>query len=81
MFIEYWNIRGLNDPVKHSAFRCLVQKHSVALFGLVETHVAVNKDNVSRHLFQNWAYFFNYDHSNSGRIWLCWDPNVLNVDH
>jgi hypothetical protein len=56
MFIGCWNIRGLNDPVKHSAFCSLVQKHSVALFGLVETHVReVNKDNVSRLLFQNWT--------------------------
>jgi len=56
MFIGCWNIRGLNDPVKHSAFCSLVQKHSVAPFGLVETHVReVNKDNVSRLLFQNWT--------------------------
>ena len=72
MFIECWNIRGLNDPVKHSAIRCLVQKHLVALFGLVKTHVReVNKDNVSRLLFQNWAYLFNYDRSNGGHIWVC----------
>ena len=60
MFIKRWNIKGLNDPIKYSAFCCLLQKHSVAPSGLVETHVReVNKDNVSRLLFQNWAYLFN----------------------
>jgi hypothetical protein len=54
MFIGCWNIRYLNDPVKHLAFHCIVQKHSVAPFGLVETHVReVNKDGFSRLLFQN----------------------------
>jgi hypothetical protein len=60
MFIKRWNIKGLNDPIKHSAFCCLLQKHLVAPSGLVETHVReVNKDNVSTLLFQNWAYLFN----------------------
>jgi hypothetical protein len=60
MFIKRWNIKGLNDPIKHSSFCCLLQKHSVAPSSLVETHVReVNKDNVSRLLFQNWAYLFN----------------------
>jgi hypothetical protein len=56
MFIGCWNIRGLNDPVKHLVFCSLVQKHLIAPFGLVETHVReVNKDNVSRLLFKNWT--------------------------
>jgi hypothetical protein len=55
MFIRCWNIKGLNDPIKHSAIHFHVQKHLVAPFGLVETHVReVNKDNVSKLLFQNW---------------------------
>ena len=54
IFIESWNIRGLNDLVKHSAFCYLIQKHSVALFGLVKTHVRdVNKDSVSTLLFRS----------------------------
>lgn len=40
----------------------------------------MNKDNVSRLLFQNWAYLFNYDRSNGGHIWVYKDPNVLKVD-
>ena len=54
---------------------------SVAPFAFVETHVReVNKDNISKLLFHNWAYLFNYDHSNGGRIWVGQDHNVLKVD-
>jgi hypothetical protein len=72
MFIGCWNIRSLIDPLKHSAFCCIVQKHLVAPFGLLETRVReVNKDRACALLFQNWSYLFNYDQSNGGHIWVC----------
>jgi len=65
MFLGCWNIRGLNDLLKHIEFHCLVQKHIVTPFGLGETRVReVNKDSVF----------------SGGRIWVCWDPNLLMVD-
>jgi hypothetical protein len=66
MFIRCWNIKCLNDPVKHLTIHFHVQKHLVAPFGLIE--IQVNKYNVSQLSFQNWAYLFNYDHSNGDRI-------------
>lgn len=55
----------MNDLLKHFELCCLVQKHTVTPFGLVETRVReVNKDSVF----------------SGGRIWVCWDPNLLKVD-
>ena len=39
MIIGCWNIRGLNDPIKHSELRRLIHQERIALFGLVETRV------------------------------------------
>jgi len=37
MIIGCWNVRGLNDPIKHSALRRLIHQERIPLFGLVET--------------------------------------------
>jgi hypothetical protein len=48
MIIRCWNVRGLNDPIKHSELRRLIHQERMAFFGLVETRVRdMNKDNVS----------------------------------
>jgi hypothetical protein len=57
MIIGCWNVRGLNDPIKHSELRRLIQQERVALFGLVETRVRDrNKDEVCRLLLHNWSF-------------------------
>jgi len=44
MIIGCWNVRGLNDPIKHSALRRLIHQERIAP-GLVETRVRdKNKD-------------------------------------
>ena len=52
MNIGCWNIRGLNDPLKHLEMHHLIRHHRVTFFGLVETQVRKSsKDNVSRFFF------------------------------
>ena len=81
MIIGCWNVRGLNDPRKHSALRRLTHQERIALFGLVETRVRdKNKDNVSQLLLRNWSFLFNYDFSCCGRIWVCWNADTVKVD-
>jgi hypothetical protein len=73
MIIGCWNVRGLNDPIKHSELRRLIHQERMAFFGLVETQVRDrNKD--------NWSFLYNYDFSCRGRIWVCWNANVVKVD-
>jgi hypothetical protein len=81
MIIGCWNVIGLNDPIKHSELRRLIQQERVALFGLVETRVRdMNKENVSRLLLRSWSFLYNYDFSCKGCIWVCWNADVVKVD-
>jgi len=69
MIIRCWNVRGLNDPIKHSELRHLIQQERVTPFGLVETWVRdKNKENVSQLLLRNWYFLYNYDFSCRGRL-------------
>ena len=81
MIIECWNVRGLNDPIKHSALRELIHQERITLFGLVETRVRdKNKDNVSQLLLRSWSFLYNYAFSCRGRIWVCWNADTVKVD-
>ncbi|XP_026428291.1 uncharacterized protein LOC113324182 [Papaver somniferum] len=47
---------------------------------LVETHVqANNSSRIMRSICPSWKFFDNYFHSPAGRIWVGWDPEVLQV--
>jgi exonuclease III len=81
MIIGCWNVRGLNDPIKHSALRRLIHQERIAHFGLVEIRVRdKNKDNVSQLLLRKWSFLYNYDFSCHGHIWVCWNANTVKVD-
>jgi hypothetical protein len=81
MIIGCWNVRGLNYPIKHSELLQLIHQERIALFGLVETRVRDrNKDKVSQLLLSNWSFLYNYDFSCRGRIWVCWNADVVKVD-
>jgi len=81
MIIGCWNVRGLNDPIKHLELRRFVHQERIALFGLVETRVRdKNKDKVSQLLLRNWYFLYNYDFFCCGRIWVCWNVDVVKVD-
>jgi len=81
MIIGCWNVRGLNDPIKHSALRRLIHQERITRFALVETRVRhKNKDNVSQLLLRNWSFLYNYDFSCRGCIWVCWNADTVKVD-
>jgi hypothetical protein len=53
----------------------------VAPLGLDETQIRDrNIDNVSRLLLRNWSFLYNYDFSCRGRVWVCWNADVVKVD-
>ena len=41
MIIGCWNVRGLNDPIKHSELRQLIHQERMVFFGLVETGIKI----------------------------------------
>ena len=80
MIFGCWNIRGLNDPLKHAEVRRFFSEEKLSLCGLVETKVKeVNLMNVSRAINPSWKFFCHSDISPFGRIWVCWNPSDVVV--
>jgi hypothetical protein len=81
MKIVTWNIRGLNDLSKQREIRSLVKRLHIHLFCLIETKVKSDKSvKIQGDIFPGWGFISNYEYHHLGRIWVCWDPNVLKVD-
>ncbi|XP_022842002.1 uncharacterized protein LOC111365698 [Olea europaea var. sylvestris] len=80
MFFGYWNVRGLNDPLKQSKVKNLITSNRLSLCGLVETKVKEkNQNKVANAIFKSWSVLTNYNCSPLGRIWICWNPNDVDV--
>ncbi|GAV74020.1 Exo_endo_phos domain-containing protein [Cephalotus follicularis] len=78
MSFAAWNVRGLNDPSKHSEVRHFISSNSISLFGLLESRVKVNNlDNVVRNICNKWLYTSNHNVSLSGRVVVAWNPSNL----
>ena len=78
--IASWNIRGLHYPHKQDEVRNLVHSHNISLIGILETHVQEsNSLHISSGLLPGWRFKFNYSSHRGGRIWLAWNPNILDV--
>lgn len=72
-----WNIRGFNRPLKHHELKRVVSQHKVNLVCSLETCVQQVKANSIRdHLFPGWTFFYNYQFSDLGRIWLMHDTSI-----
>ena len=74
------NTRGLNLAHKREEVRALVLDNKVSLLGLVKTRVRYsNFSSISRSLLKGWKVLANYNHHHNGRIWVLWDPNIVDV--
>ena len=75
-----WNIRGLNGLEKQEEIGKLISDQQLYLMGIVETKVrVVNSDAIKRSIFRHWRSFNNYLSHPLGRIWVGWNPNVVEV--
>ena len=81
MIIGSWNIRGLNEPYKQDEVRSWVRVNRIFLFGLNETRVRPSSGSrITRSLMRGWKSINNYNHHSNGRIWILWDPSVVDID-
>ena len=75
-----WNVLGVCESFKQRELRAWITKHQLAMAGVMETRVRVGR---SPHIIDNimptWQSLSNYSHHPNGRIWLLWDPSILNV--
>lgn len=78
--IGFWNIRGLNDPIKQKEVRCFVNNNKLSLLGLLEHKIKEDKaSRVMKYVCPQWNFVNNYPHASLGRIFVCWDSNVLQL--
>ena len=80
MKIGSWNVRGANESFKHREVRSLIRKNNLSLLGLNETRVHSSKSqNIIHSICPSWRSLTNYSSHPNGRIWVLWDPVVLDI--
>ena len=78
--IASWNVRGVNEPHKQREIRSLIRKKRISLLGLNKIRAQQCKHKAIIHLIcPSWMYLTNYSSHPNGRIWMMWDPTVLDV--
>ncbi|KAF8011793.1 hypothetical protein BT93_I0053 [Corymbia citriodora subsp. variegata] len=81
MNIAFWNIRGLVDLVRQSEVRHFVRENKICCLGLLETKVSPHLfDSISSSLCSGWKWIGNYEHSVRGRIWVEWNPVLVDFN-
>ena len=80
MILASWNVRGVNEDPKHKEVRSLISRNKLSMLGLNETRTQCFKHQSIIHLLcPTWRYLSNYNRHPNGRIWVMWDPAVLDV--
>ncbi|GAV77646.1 LOW QUALITY PROTEIN: Exo_endo_phos domain-containing protein/DUF4283 domain-containing protein, partial [Cephalotus follicularis] len=75
-----WNIIGLNHPLKQEVSRFILM-NKVAICGLFESRTAVeNVQKIAQRMCKKWDWATNHAFSPLGRIWVMWDPSIINFE-
>ena len=81
MIMCWWNVRGLNDPLKIKEVKSFLAVHNVKVCGFFETRV---KENIwgtkSSRFGRHWNWHANYSANHKGRIWVGWQPDFIDCD-
>ncbi|XP_074318659.1 uncharacterized protein LOC141655479 [Silene latifolia] len=76
----FWNIRGLNSPIKQNTIKWFLHHHQIGLFGLLETKVKpLSLNNVRNNLCANWCISTNTSYHKGGRVWVIWQPSMFTI--
>lgn len=76
----FWNLRGLNDPLKQREAKKWVFNNKLSLVGLIEHKIKEpNVSKVVSTMLPHWNFVSNHSSSPLGRILICWNPLIFNV--
>ena len=80
MKVGSWNIRGVGKPFKQKELRTWILKNHLSMAGVLETRVRVNlSPQIINSIIPSWQTIYNYTQHPNGRIWMLWDPSILDV--
>jgi len=81
MIIYYWNVRGLNSPLKQHEVVNLMKKHKMDVCGLFETKLHSSKVS-SMHNFRmkHWKFLTNATATSNAIIVVFGNPSTIKVD-
>lgn len=66
------------NPVRRAEVRKLVLSNKLRLIGIFETKVPEELfDTISSTFLRGWKWTANYEYAPRGRIWVGWDPSVV----
>ena len=81
MNLAWSNIRGLSMPHKQEEVQSLVHDNKVSIIGIIETRVKRhNFPSIAQTLLRGWKAVSNHHYHHNGRIWILWNPDILDVD-
>lgn len=73
----FWNVRGINDPTKHSPFCQWLCSHQPSFGSLLETHIkSHNLNHLMGKLCRGYNFTSNHSADDDGRIILIWKDNI-----
>ncbi|KAK4732287.1 hypothetical protein R3W88_025275 [Solanum pinnatisectum] len=78
MQLVTWNIRGMNKLHKQKELKLFVKENKVSIIAVLEHKIKENMANkIVRKTLPGWKYEANYEYSNKWRIWLIWNPQLI----
>jgi hypothetical protein len=81
MKIYYWNVRGLNSPLKQHEVVSLMKKNKLDVCGFVETKLASSVVSFMHKLqLRNLRFLSNVATTNTACILVFWNPSTVKVE-
>ncbi|XP_058223086.1 uncharacterized protein LOC131332805 [Rhododendron vialii] len=78
--LGFWNIRGLNGPIKQKEAKSFMSTNKLSIVGFLEHKIRVAwADRITHFICPDWSFVNNYSQAAFGRIFVGWDLGVLSL--
>lgn len=75
MKVVTWNVRGLSKTYKQKELKGII-KRDIIEHRIKENNVV----QICQRVVPRWNWCFNYNLGSRGRIWILWNPKIVDVD-